>query len=198
MAKTKNKEKNSYDENRFEKEQPLRHPMIKVVVDEDDKKIKIGEQVYKILINKFDAIDIELLRKKYDPFLNQYDFLVGDISSDHLRLKGFYKDTVRTSIDKKQRAIADYLTEYCNPGSAYFVLQLIMPVHHYKVDPHRRERPRNNYKKKYQKKNNYNSFKKRRVHPTKFNKRKTVAVKKENGKHHSFVIKKKKRKDQAK
>lgn len=195
MAKTKDKEKKSYDENRFEKEQPLRHPMVKVVIDEDDKKIKIGEQVYKILINKFDAIDIELLRKKYDPFLNQYDFLVGDISSDHLRLKGFYKDTVRTSIDKKQRAIADYLTEYCNPGSAYFVLQLITPVHHYKVDPHRHERPRSNYKKKYSKRNNYNSFKKRRVHPTKFNKRKTVAVKKENSKHHSFVIKKKKRKD---
>lgn len=186
------KEKKSNDENRFEKEQPLRHPLIKVAIDEEDKKIKIGEQVYRILINKSEALDVELLRKKYDPYLNQYDFLVGDISSDHLRLKGFFKDAVRTSIDKKKRAIADYLTEYCNPGSAYFVLELLVPVHHYKVDPHRRERNKN-----YRRKNNHNksnNFKKRRVHATKFKRRKTIAVKKENSRRHSFVIKKKKEK----
>lgn len=192
MAKDKEK---FYEENRFKKEQPLRHPMIKVVLDEDDNKIKIGEQVYRILVNKFNAIDVELLRKKYDPFLNQYDFLVGDISSDHLRLKGFYKDAVRTSIDKKQRSIADYLIEYCNPGSAYFVLQLLSPVHHYKVDLHRREHARNYHHKKQAKKNAYGNFKKRRVHSTRFKKRKTIAVKKENSNHHSFVIKKKKRKE---
>ncbi|MGQ5709932.1 YutD family protein [Lactobacillus sp. PSON] len=193
MTKKETKDKTALNsENKFEKEQPLRHPLTKVVIDEENQKIKIGNQIYKILINKFDAIDIDLLRKKYDPYLDQYDFLVGDISSEHLRLKGFYKDVVRTSIDKKQRAIADYLIEYCNPGSAYFVLQLIMPVHHYTNNTRKREHYRGHYKKHYNKKHVHNNFKKRKVRSTKFKKQKSIAVKKENSRH-AFVIKKKRK-----
>ena len=117
MTKKEDQENKLEDkENRFEKEQPLRHPMAAVSVDGG--RIKINKQVYRILINKADALDVEILRRKYDPYLDQYDFLVGDISSEHLRLKGFYKDIVQTAIDRKERAIADYLIEYCNPGSA--------------------------------------------------------------------------------
>ena len=191
MTKKDIKENHVNDENKFEKEQPLRHSLTKVILDEENQKLRIGNQIYKIMINKFDAIDIDLLRKKYDPYLDQYDFLVGDVSSDHLRLKGFYKDNVRTSIDKKQRAIADYLTEYCNPGSAYFVLQLIVPVHHY-TNSRKYEHYRGHYKKHYAKKNLHNNFKKRKVRSTKFKKQKTVAVKKENSRH-AFVIKKKRK-----
>ncbi|MDE7055858.1 MAG: YutD family protein [Lactobacillus sp.] len=193
MKKKENsKEEFAPEENKYQQKQPIRHPLAKVVLDEN--KIKINEQLYKIVIDKFDAIDVEMLREKYDPYLNQYDFLVGDISSDHLRLKGFYKDNVRTSIDRKQKAIADYLTEYCNPGGAYFVLQLISPVHHYNTNTHLHEKQNREYhKKRYSKKNMEFSFKKKKVHRTKFKKRQTVAVKKSRGKHQAFVIKKKKR-----
>ena len=92
-------------ENKFEKKQPLRHPLALVVQDGD--KLKINKQLYRIKINKGDAIDLETLRRKYDPYLDQYDFLVGDVSSEHLRLKGFYKDVVRTAIDRKENTIAD-------------------------------------------------------------------------------------------
>ncbi|MBD5431082.1 MAG: YutD family protein [Lactobacillus sp.] len=177
-------------ENKFQKEQPLRHPM--AVVARDENKIKINKQLYRIRINRGDAIDLEVLRKKYDPYLDQYDFLVGDISSDHLRLKGFYKDNVRTAIDKKENTIADYLIEYCNPGTDYFVLELIAPVHHHKIYS-------KDNKRKFQKRrpNNHtyhkNNFKKRRVHKTKLPKRKTIAVQKNTGRKHSFVIKKRKK-----
>lgn len=96
--------------------------------------------------------------------------MVGDVSSDHLRLKGFYKDNVRTAIDRKKKAIADYLIEYCNPGGAYFVLELISPIHHYSgknYDQHLKSRHRH---KRYTHKNN---FKKRRVHRTKFTKKRS-------------------------
>lgn len=178
--------------NRFQKEQPIRHPLAKVVQDDDQ--LKINDQLYKILVNKNDAIDVETLRKKYDPYLDQYDFLVGDISSDHLRLKGFYKDIVRTAIDRKEQAIADYLTEYCNPGGAYFVLQLLSPEHHYTAHTRKgREHTRGRRRQYSRRKSNYNNnFKKRKVHKTRFKKKKTVAVKKEQGHHHSFVIKKRK------
>lgn len=178
-------------ENRFKKEQPLRHPM--ATVAQDDDKLKINKQLYRIVINSGDAIDLETLRKKYDPYLDQYDFIVGDVSSEHLRLKGFYKDIVRTAIDRKEKAIADYLLEYCNPGSSYFVLELISPVHHYTNRNY--ERRDSKYHRKHysnNKKHYKNNFKKKRVHRTKFPKKKTVAVQKGKGRNHTFVIKKRK------
>lgn len=176
-------------ENPFEKKQPLRHPLANVVQDGD--KIKINNQLYQILINKEDALDVDLLRAKYDPYLDQYDFLVGDISSDHLRLKGFYKDVVRTAIDRKERAIADYLIEYCNPGAAYFVLRLISPVHRYPMkNTDNRTRHYDHYRHGKRPRNN---FKKRHVRHVTF-KRKSIAADKGHGRNHNFVIKK--RKDQ--
>lgn len=175
--------------NIFEKEQPLRHPLADVV--QDGERLKIDKQLYRIVINKNDALDIETLRRKYDPYLNQYDFLVGDISSDHLRLKGFYKEVAHTAIDRKEKAIADYLLEYCNPGSAYFILELLAPVHHYRSPRReRRYRKRNNYHRRKER-SNFKNFKQRRVHRTRFPRQKVVAVQKNKGAHHSFVIKKK-------
>ena len=198
-----NSEKSAEEKvNKFEEEQPLRHPLANVV--QDGKSIKVNDQLYTIVTNERDALDLEMLRKKYDPFLDQYDYLVGDVSSDHLRLKGFYKDEARTSIDKKEMAIVDYLTEYCNPGGPYFILELTNPTHHYSHqrprNPHyERERNRKNdrfhsrrrHGKGYRKTEN-NPFKKRRVHQTKFKKKQSIAVKKEFGRHHSFIIKKRK------
>ncbi|RVU69868.1 MULTISPECIES: YutD family protein [Lactobacillus] len=180
-------EKENNKENRFEKKQPLRHPLAVVAQNED--KVKINKQLYRIAVNEGDALDLEVLRRKYDPYLDQYDFLVGDVSSEHLRLKGFYKDIVRTAIDRKEKAIADYLIEYCNPGTAYFVLELISPVHNYQ----NRDNKHNNFrhKRKYNANHHKNNFKKRRVHKAKFPKRKVIAVQKGRGHKHAFVIKKK-------
>lgn len=190
MIKEENKREKDKNENRFEKKQPLRHPMATVVQNGD--KIKINKQVYRILINKAEALDVSVLSKKYDPYLDQYDFLVGDVSSKHLRLKGFYKDNVATAIDRKERAIADYLIEYCNPGGAYFVLELISPVHRYNNKPQDKNAPNRNKRYNKQNKNNFkNNFKKRRVHKTRF-KKKSVAIQKEHGRKHAFVIKKRK------
>lgn len=190
MSEEKRENNEERKENRFEKEQPLRHPLAAVAQDGD--KIKINKQYYRILINKDNAIDIETLRKKYDPYLDQYDFLVGDVSSEHLRLKGFYKDIVRTAIDRKERAIADYLIEYCNPGSAYFVLELISPVHRYSQHSRDNEHFHKRYRPNRHKNNYKSNFKKRRVHKTKITKRKTIAVQKGHGRKHAFVIKKRK------
>ena len=179
-------DRNDEMENKHEIEQPLRHPLAIVVRDQD--KLKINKQLYKILIDKDNAIDVDLLRKKYDPYLDQYDFLVGDISSEHLRLKGFYKDYVKTAIDRKESTIADYLIEYCNPGSAYFVLELVSPVHHH--SSHRKPDYRTRRRMRRQAQLN-GGFKKRHVHKTKFPKHRTITTKQHKGRAHSFVIKKK-------
>ena len=71
-----NSEKSAEEKvNKFEEEQPLRHPLANVV--QDGKSIKINDQLYTIVTNERDALDLEMLRKKYDPFLDQYDYLVG-------------------------------------------------------------------------------------------------------------------------
>ena len=190
---TEKNRSNSETENKFEKEQPLRHPL--AVVAQDDDKLKINKQLYRIIVNKDNALDVEMLRKKYDPYLDQYDYIVGDVSSEHLRLKGFYKNVVRTAIERKQRAIADYLIEYCNPGAAYFVLELISPTHKYNYSRSQEKRPGRYYKYRYSNRHRTrlkNNFKKRCVHQTRFPKKKTIAVQKGKGRTHAFVIKKRK------
>ncbi|MDF7638480.1 YutD family protein [Lactobacillus sp. ESL0791] len=187
-AQTDERDSAAKRENKFQKEQPVRHSLAKVA--QDGTELKINNQLYKVLLNKNDALDTEMLRKKYDPYLDQYDFLVGDVSSDHLRLKGFFQENVRAALDKKEQTIADYLFEYCNPGGPYFVLQLVTPVHQYKTHERKRHGRFSSQHSRYRKNNTGNNFKKRRVHQTKFKKKETVAVKKEHGNHHSFVIRK--------
>lgn len=174
-----------------DKEQPLYHPLAHVIVNED--KIMINGRKYEILANVKDALDIEMLKEKYDPFLDQYDYLVGDISSEHLRLKGFYDEKDRVAIDKKANAIVDYLEEYCNPGSAYFVLRLAQENQIKKVAFGRQNKRKNMSNNRYHPKRPY--FKERRVHKTRIGGHKT-AVKFQRGKgshkNKGFVIKKRK------
>ena len=200
MTEENKKAEEQGKENKFEKEQPLRHSLASVV--QDGKSLKINDQLYSVIVNERNALDIETLKKKYDPYLDQYDYLVGDVSSEHLRLKGFYKDAARTSIDKKELAIVDYITEYCNPGSPYFVLELTNPVHHYQHQKQQKIREHHEYskndrfhsrKRKKSRRQDNNPFKKRRVHQTRFKKKQSIAVKKEVGRHHSFIIKKKRK-----
>ena len=178
-------------DNKFERDQPLRHPLAVVSLNNDQ--LKINKQLYQVVVNKNEALDLELLRQKYDPYLDQYDFIVGDISSEHLRLKGFYQDNAQTAIDRKKQTIADYLLEYCNPGGPYFVLQLLSPVHHYHYN--KRKRRKNSFKNKAQdlhRRKLNKSFKSYHVRPNRIKRPETVAVKKERANHHSFVIKKRK------
>ena len=178
-------------DNKFEQDQPLRHPLAAVSLDDDQ--LKINKQLYQVVVNKNEALDLELLRQKYDPYLDQYDFIVGDVSSEHLRLKGFYQDNAQTAIDRKKQTIADYLLEYCNLGGPYFVLQLLSPVHHYHYN--KRKRRKNSFKNRTQSSNRRKlnkAFKSYHIRPTRIKKPETVTVKKERTNQHSFVIKKRK------
>ncbi|WP_420842362.1 YutD-like domain-containing protein [Fructobacillus americanaquae] len=69
-----------------------------------------------------DAFDASKLAIRYTPLLKQYDYIVGDISADQLRLRGFYQDDREVTADQKISALADYLYEYVNFGAPYFVL----------------------------------------------------------------------------
>lgn len=172
-------------------EKQIYHPLAQVIRDEQ--KVFIDGREYELIENVRNAFDVEVLKEKYDPFLNQYDYLVGDVSSEHLRLKGFYDSHDRAPIDKKANVIIDYLEEYCNPGSPYFVLHL---VEQNAVKQIVLGRKNQQHKKKYRspkKNHNKNNFKERKVRRTRFRKN-TVASRKKSrtNKKNSFVIKKRK------
>lgn len=157
------------------------HPLAEVAIAGE--KVVINQREYRLLVNQRDALDREVLKQKYDPYLDQYDYLVGDVSSEHLRLRGFYNDYVKTSIDRKKSTIVDYLTEYCNPGAPYFILESLQPSR--KPRPTQRRRPARKRPK------NKAAFSERKVKDGRPKKGSYAESRKKN-RHQAFVIRKKK------
>ncbi|MCD2138649.1 YutD family protein [Salinicoccus halitifaciens] len=88
--------------------------------------ITIDHMNFELIENYRDAFDEEQFKAKYSEVLNKYDYIVGDIGYEKLRLTGFHRDNKRkVERDKKFSAIQDYLSEYCNFGCPYFVLRKV-------------------------------------------------------------------------
>lgn len=88
--------------------------------------ITIDHMNFELIENYRDAFDEEQFVGKYSEVLNKYDYIVGDIGYEKLRLTGFHRDNKRkVERDKKFSAIQDYLSEYCNFGCPYFVLRKV-------------------------------------------------------------------------
>ena len=86
--------------------------------------ISIGHMHFDIIENYRDAFDQEQFALKYSEVLNKYDYIVGDIGYEKLRMSGFYRDSkAKVEREKKFSAIEDYISEYCNFGCAYFILR---------------------------------------------------------------------------
>ncbi len=79
--------------------------------------ITIDHMHFELVEDYRDAFDEEQFKKKYSEVLNKYDYIVGDIGYEKLRLTGFYRESKsKVERDKKYSAIQDYLYEYCNFG----------------------------------------------------------------------------------
>lgn len=86
--------------------------------------ISIGHMHFKVIENYREAFDQEQFAGKYSEVLNKYDYIVGDIGYEKLRMSGFYRDDKpKIEREKKFSAIEDYISEYCNFGCAYFILE---------------------------------------------------------------------------
>ena len=88
--------------------------------------ITIGHMNFELVENYRDAFDEEVFVEKYSELLNKYDYIVGDIGYEKLRLAGFYRSSKRKiEPDKRADTIQEYLNEYCNFGCAYFILRKV-------------------------------------------------------------------------
>ena len=92
----------------------------------DSEIIRLSKIDYKLIENYKEAFDLELMEKRYSDYLLKYDYIVGDISYQKLRLRGFFDDKRKgVPIDMKISNLEDYLVEYCSFGGAYFVLERV-------------------------------------------------------------------------
>lgn len=78
---------------------------------------------FELLKNYRDAFELEKFVERYvDVAFDRYTYLVGDMSSTILRIKGFSQDPKGNNGYKK---IPDYLNESCNHNCPYFVLKRV-------------------------------------------------------------------------
>ncbi|MGX6466264.1 YutD family protein [Leuconostoc falkenbergense] len=89
--------------------------------------IEIDRLTLELVDNFKDAFDVDKLAIRYTPLLAQYDYIVGDISAEQLRLKGFYHNDKPVANQDKIQTLQDYLYEYVNFGAPYFVLENLNP-----------------------------------------------------------------------
>ncbi len=88
------------------------------------KTVTIGEKNYLLIENYKEAFQEEEFKKRYTNYFEPYDYIVGDIAYNKLRLKGFYD-----SKNKKVSAINNfehlkkYLKENCAYDCKYFILK---------------------------------------------------------------------------
>lgn len=84
----------------------------------------IDGRPYLLLENYREGFQIDKLKERFSQVLTKYDYIVGDIGYDQLRLHGFYEANSKKGYPSQSiERLQDYLFEYCNFGCAYFVLK---------------------------------------------------------------------------
>ena len=84
----------------------------------------VSENIELNIVDDFkDAFDQTAFGQRFSPIMLKFDYIIGDWGNEQLRLKGFYRDEKPVKSDLKIGRLDDYLTEYCNFGCAYFVLE---------------------------------------------------------------------------
>ncbi|WP_347297446.1 YutD family protein [Dolosigranulum savutiense] len=99
----------------------------------DSEHLLINGTKYEIMQDVKEALDLTRLENRYTEFFEKYDYIVGDLSREALRLRGFYADHQRkVPVDMRISYLEDYLAEFCNFGCPYFVLKRLAPKKHFK------------------------------------------------------------------
>ena len=80
---------------------------------------------FELIKNHREAFDLLKFQERYvDVAFDRYTYLVGDMSSEKLRIKGFNSDPKSPNGYKR---IPDYLNESCNMNCAYYILKRVKP-----------------------------------------------------------------------
>ena len=85
--------------------------------------ITIHNKKYQVMNNYKDAINIEELESKLTDYFDDFDYIVGDIAYNKLRLKGFNSKTNKNfkpinDVDK----VDEYIQKQCDYGCRWFMI----------------------------------------------------------------------------
>ncbi len=87
---------------------------------------------FEIIKDYREAFDLAKFLERYvDVAFDRYTYLVGDMSSSILRLKGFNSDPKSPNGYKR---IPDYLNESCQFNCAHYVLKRLKPAQNKLID----------------------------------------------------------------
>ena len=86
--------------------------------------IEIEDKKYELIKNYRDAYNDEEFKNKYTDYFYDYDYIVGDIAYNKLRLKGFYdKSNKKANKINNYKDVDDYLKNYCANDCRHFILK---------------------------------------------------------------------------
>lgn len=85
--------------------------------------IIIHDKCFELVKEHRDAFNEQVFKDRYTETLDKYDVIVGDISSNILRLKGF--TSKNPDSPSYVNRIPDYLNESCNYNCPYFILKIV-------------------------------------------------------------------------
>ncbi|TVP95312.1 MAG: DUF1027 domain-containing protein [Acholeplasmatales bacterium] len=75
---------------------------------------------FELIKDHREALDIKSFNDRYVDWFDRYLYVVGDISGEKLRLRGFTEKTIRE--------VQDYLMESLPPNCPYFILKRLSPA----------------------------------------------------------------------
>lgn len=86
--------------------------------------MKINNNIYEVIKNYREAFNEEEFLSKFTDYFYDYDYIVGDIAYNTLRLKGFYKkNSSKVKKYNNYDNVEKYLKEYCAPECKYYIIE---------------------------------------------------------------------------
>ena len=88
--------------------------------------IEVNDIKYEMVKDYRDAFDLNDFISHYTDFYEDYDYIVGDIAYNKLRLKGFYDNKNKKAKDiNNYKNVDRYITNDCAFDCRYFILKKI-------------------------------------------------------------------------
>ena len=90
------------------------------------KKVKINDIEFEVIENYKDGLEIDKVSELLTDYFDNYDYILGDWSYGHLRLKGFCtkENKINNKINDYDN-VHDYIKKYCAYECRYFIIKRV-------------------------------------------------------------------------